>query len=116
MKISNLKDMKKGWFVGSFEPTVLKTQDVEVAIKSYLKGELEERHHHKIATEITVILSGEVKMNNTKYKAGDIVTIMPLEATDFEALTDVQTVVVKHPGATNDKYLGLNRVDFDTLL
>ena len=27
---------------------------------------------------------------------------------DFEALTDVITVVVKYPGANNDKYLGVS--------
>ncbi len=30
---------------------------------------------------------------------------MPGESTDFEALTDVKTVVVKIPGVNNDKYL-----------
>jgi len=46
-------------------------------------------------------------MNDKVYKAGDIVTISPGTSTDFTAITDVVTVVVKHPGATNDKYLGV---------
>ena len=32
---SNLSEMKLGWFVGNFEPSLYKTNDVEVAIKSY---------------------------------------------------------------------------------
>ena len=28
MEIFNLENMTKGWFVGDFEPTVLKTNDV----------------------------------------------------------------------------------------
>ena len=111
MKISNLKDMKKGWFVGSFEPTVLKTQDVEVAIKSYLKGELEERHHHKIATEITVVVSGLVSMNGVVYREGDIIIIEPFESTNFKALENTVTTVVKLPGAINDKYIGIYKND-----
>ncbi|MGS4443404.1 hypothetical protein ACKUSX_10220 [Enterobacter roggenkampii] len=37
--------------------------------------------------------------------AGDIVKISPGEYTDFEALEDTVTAVVKLPGALNDKYL-----------
>tara|TARA_Y200000002_G_scaffold370524_1_gene366165 strand:+ start:462 stop:794 length:333 start_codon:yes stop_codon:yes gene_type:complete len=104
-KIDKLDEMFKGWFVGNFEPTVLATNDVEVGVKKYKRGEYEESHFHKIATEITLILDGEVLMNNQKYVAGDIITIKPHVATDFEALTDVTTVVVKHPGANDDKYI-----------
>ena len=107
MKLAKLEDMVKGWFVGNFEPTLLKTNDVEVAVKSYKKGDYEETHYHKIATEITVIISGRVKMNGIEYKAGDIVVMEPNEATDFECLEDgTKNVVVKYPGANNDKYLG----------
>ncbi|ADD69441.1 conserved hypothetical protein [Denitrovibrio acetiphilus DSM 12809] len=105
MKISKLDDMFKGWFVGNFDPTLLKTNDVEVAVKSYKKGDYEEAHFHKIATEITVIVSGKVKMNGQTYVAGDIIVIEPNESTDFEALEESVNVVVKHPGANDDKYL-----------
>ena len=107
MKTAKLDDMIKGWFVGNFEPTLIKTNDVEVAVKSYKKGDYEEKHYHKIATEITVIVSGRVKMNGVEYKAGDIVVMEPNDATDFECLEDgTRNVVVKYPGANNDKYLG----------
>ena len=107
MKTAKLEDMVKGWFVGNFEPSLLKINDVEVAVKSYKKGDYEEKHYHKIATEITVIINGRVKMNGIEYKAGDIVVMEPMESTDFECLEDdTQNVVVKYPGANNDKYLG----------
>ncbi len=106
MKVAKLEDMVKGWFVGNFEPTLIKTNDVEVAVKSYKKGDFEEKHYHKIATEITTIVSGKVKMNNVEYLQGDIIVIEPNEATDFEALEDTVCSVVKFPGASNDKYLG----------
>jgi quercetin dioxygenase-like cupin family protein len=106
MKKSKLDDMTKGWFVGDFEPTLLKTQQVEVAVKHYRQGDREGRHYHKIATEITVIVSGRVRMNGLEYGEGDIVVIEPLDSTDFEALADSVTTVVKYPGAINDKYDG----------
>ncbi|CAM3655214.1 hypothetical protein [Polynucleobacter brandtiae] len=106
MKKFSLSDMTKGWFVGDFAPTIIPTQDVEVAVKYYKKGDKEDRHHHKLASEVTVIVSGMVKMNDIMYKAGDIILIEPGESTDFEVLEDSVTTVVKFPGAQNDKYLG----------
>ena len=106
MKTARLEDMVKGWFVGNFEPTLIRTNDVEVAVKEYRKGDCEDRHHHKISTEITVITSGRVRMNGVEYVKGDIVVIEPNQSTDFEALEDTVTTVVKYPGANNDKYLG----------
>ena len=106
MKINKLKDMFRGWFVGSFTPTLYDTTDVEVAVKRYNKGDYEAKHYHKIATEISVVISGTVKMNGVIYGEGDIITMEPNEATDFEALEDnTINVVVKIPGATNDKYV-----------
>ncbi len=53
-----------------------------------------------------MIVSGEVRMLGRTWKAGDIITIEPGEATAFEALTDTVTVVVKLPSVAGDKYLG----------
>ena len=106
MKSGKLQDMVKGWFVGDFEPSLLKTGACEVAVKSYKAGDSEELHHHKVATEVTLILSGRVRMCGREWGEGDIVVLAPGEATDFVALTDAVNVVVKTPGATNDKYLG----------
>ena len=33
MKVSHINEMKGGWFVGNFEPTLYKTNDTEVAVK-----------------------------------------------------------------------------------
>ncbi len=105
MKIGKLRDMKRGWFIGDFEPSLLKTRDCEVAVKSYRHGDHEGKHFHKIATEFTVIIQGKVRMFNQVFSAGDIVVCEPGDATDFEALDDTVNVVVKVPGASQDKYL-----------
>lgn len=98
--------MVKGWFVGDFDPVVLRTSDVEVAVKHYRAGDREDLHHHRVATEVTLIVSGSVLMLGRTWSAGDIVVIEPGEATAFEALTDAVNVVVKLPGAKDDKYAG----------
>ncbi|MBP3140702.1 cupin domain-containing protein [Aliivibrio fischeri] len=101
----NIDDFVRGWFVGGFKPTLYKTTDVEVAVQRFTKGDKEASHCHKIATEITMIVSGKARMKDNILEAGDIIRINPGEYTDFEALEDTVTTVVKLPGALNDKYL-----------
>jgi quercetin dioxygenase-like cupin family protein len=105
MRVEKLDGMVKGWFVGNFDPTLIKTGGVEVAVKFYKAGEHEAWHYHKIATEVTVVVSGEVEMNGERYRQGDMIVIEPGEGTDFRVISDAVTTVVKHPGASNDKYL-----------
>ena len=97
--------MTKGWFVGDFSPTLLRTRDVEIAVKHYRVGDTEAAHQHKIAREFTVVVSGTVRMNGRDFGPGDIVIVEPGEVTDFCVLTDAVTTVVKFPGAPDDKYL-----------
>ncbi len=106
MRHAQLKDMVKGWFVGDFSPAVMHSTACEVAVKHYAAGDREDVHHHRIATEITLIVSGEVEMMGRRWGAGDIVVVEPGEATDFVAHTDAVNVVVKLPSAAGDKYLG----------
>lgn len=100
----NLSNFIKGWFIGNFVPSIMATNEFEVAVKRYKAGDKEESHHHKIATEITVIVSGTVKMNDKEYYTDDIIVIQPNEKTDFYCITDAATVVVKYPSVSNDKY------------
>jgi hypothetical protein len=105
MKHDRLEKMVKGWFVGAFRPTAHSTEACEVAVKHYCAGEKESAHHHKVATEVTLVLSGEVRMMGRTWRDGDIITLNPGETTDFEAITDAVTVVVKTPSISGDKYL-----------
>lgn len=106
METAKLEQMVKGWFVGNFEPSLFKTDACEVGVKHYKAGESEALHHHRVATEITCVISGRVRMCGKEWGPGDIIVLHPSDATAFEALTDACNVVVKLPGASNDKYLG----------
>lgn len=105
VKKDRLDGMKGGWFVGSFQPAAYTTKDVEVAVQHFAAGYSGEPHHHKVATEVTLLLSGKALMAGECLIAGDILTIEPGVSCSFEALEDCVTVVVKHPGALNDKYI-----------
>lgn len=106
MNTARLDEMVRGWFVGDFQPAAFSTQSAEVGYKTYEADDYEPRHHHKVATEITLLVSGIVEMNGKRYSAGDIIVLAPGDATDFRALTAAATVVVKVPAARNDKYSG----------
>jgi mannose-6-phosphate isomerase-like protein (cupin superfamily) len=104
VKIYNLNDFIKGWIIGDFEPSIVRTKDFEVSIKEYKAGDKESAHTHKLADEYTCIASGAVLMNGTTYKKNDIIHIAKGESTDFTAITDVITVVIKMPSVMGDKY------------
>ena len=104
MKLYRLEEMKGGWFIGGFEPSCVRTDVFEVACKAYKAGDRENRHVHRIATEVTLIASGRVAMNGHHLRAGDLIRLDPGEPADFEALEDAHTVVVKIPSVIGDKY------------
>ena len=104
MRTRRLEDMVGGWLVGDFEPTCLRTAACEVACKHYVTGAHEAAHVHRIATEITLIASGRVRMAGREFIAGDIIILDPGDATDFTALEPTITVVVKMPSVAGDKY------------
>ncbi|TRZ53061.1 hypothetical protein D4R99_01510 [bacterium] len=104
MKQYKLKDFTKGWLIGDFEPNIFRTKDFEFMVRSYKKGDMEARHVHKIAQEVTVIVSGAFLMNGKKLEAGDAVLLAPGESADFECLEDGANAVIKTPSVSGDKY------------
>jgi quercetin dioxygenase-like cupin family protein len=105
VKAEKLDEMVRGWFVGKFAPTAYATDACEVAVRYYRAAEKESLHKHLIATEITLVLYGRLRMVDREWGKGDIVVLAPGEVTGFEAITDCATVIVKVPGALNDKHL-----------
>lgn len=105
MLVDDLTKYKAGWFLGNFEPSLVKTKDFEIAVKHYKKGEKDPRHMHKVATELTYIAKGKCLFNDKLVEQGSIVQIAPGEFNSFVALTDVELFVIKFPSVPNDKYL-----------
>jgi quercetin dioxygenase-like cupin family protein len=105
MKKYRLENFTRGWVVGDFEPNIIRTKDFEVMVRHYKKGDTEAKHVHKIADEITIIVSGTFKMNGDTLVAGDIVHLSPGDQTDFECLEDGANTVIKTPSVMGDKYL-----------
>lgn len=105
MQVKKLSDMRGGWFVGSFKPSCLALDQCEVAVKQYAAGDTEPRHVHLIAEELTLVVSGRVKLNDMELGPGDIACISPGEPACFSVIEDAVTVVVKSPSVPSDKHL-----------
>jgi hypothetical protein len=104
MKVLEISEMKGGWFIGGFEPTVYSTNDFEVGVKKYTKNEYHAPHYHKIATEINYLISGKLMANEKEIFPGQIFIFEPYEIADCKFLEDTEILVVKVPSAKGDKY------------
>jgi mannose-6-phosphate isomerase-like protein (cupin superfamily) len=104
MTVAKHGDFKGGWMFGDFEPSLWKTKDFEVGIKTYQYGYVAEPHYHQEITEWTMVLNGEVEMNGQVFTIGDIITIWPNEIACFKSITDSMVLVVKTPSIPTDKH------------
>lgn len=108
LRIHSLEEMKFGWFIGNFNPSIFKTAEFEVGIKKFSKGQKEVSHFQKVATEWTCVISGRIRLGQHTFTENQIIEIKPFEELDFEALTDCILVVVKSPSIPEDKFLSSN--------
>jgi hypothetical protein len=104
MLVDKLSNMKGGWFIGDFEPSVARRRDFEVGYKLHRKGEVWPKHIHKIATETTVLLRGKMRIMGQILESGDIFIIYPNEIADPEFLEDCEVIIIKFPSVIGDKY------------
>ena len=103
MKLYNLSQFTRGWLVGDFTPSIIRTKDFEFMVRSYIKGDTEASHVHPIADEVSVVVCGVFKMNETILKAGDVVHLSPGDPAYFECIEDGSTAVIKTPSVIGDK-------------
>lgn len=104
MTITNIKDYHRGWFIGNFEPSVIKTDQFEVAVLTHKKDEVWPQHYHKIATEYNVLLEGKMKICGKEINAGDIFVLNPFEVANPIFIEDCKVLCVKIPSIIGDKY------------
>jgi hypothetical protein len=103
MQILSMSDFHGGWLVGKFHPSLMHSEEIEVAVKSFQKGEVEPEHFQKVATEATIVVSGVIRMGEIVLRANEILVLSPQESCDFEALEDATVVGIKWPSIPDDK-------------
>lgn len=105
MRKYRLETFTRGWIVGDFDPSIIRTANFEFMVRTYRAGETEAKHVHKEADEITVIVSGVFKMNDETFSTGDIIHLSPGDPADFTCVESGATAVIKTPSVLGDKYL-----------
>lgn len=105
MQTFKIEDFTKGWVVGDFNPVIVKSKDFEIGMKFFNAGETEPPHFQVIATEITLVASGEITINGSHFSSGDVILIEPGEVADFTSLTESKIFCIKFPSIPDDKKL-----------
>lgn len=105
MKIEKLDNFDSGWFIGDFSPTAFPTKDFEVCVKHFKAGDYEPSHFQRVATEFTIVISGECRMGSSKLLPGHVLILDPGEVCDFEAIKDSIVLGIKTPSIPGDKVL-----------
>ena len=47
-------EMTRGWFIGDFLPSALRTKDFEVGLVKHKKGDTWDKHYHEHVTEVSL--------------------------------------------------------------
>jgi hypothetical protein len=105
MEIFDVDNLVGGWFVGAFIPTCYKTDACEVSYKKHYAGEFWQAHYHEKADEINYLINGQMEINGIELVGPVVFVIKKGEVAAPKFITDVELVVVKVPGALNDKIL-----------
>lgn len=104
MKTQKIDNMWRGWFIGDFEPSVLKTKEFEVGLLTHKKGEVWPEHYHIIASEYNVLISGSMSICGKEITPGDIFVLEPHEIANPVFHEDCKLICVKTPSIIGDKY------------
>jgi quercetin dioxygenase-like cupin family protein len=100
----NINEFVRGWFIGNFEPSVLKTDQFEVGLLTHKKGEVWPAHYHKIGTEYNVLIQGHMTIAGEELHSGDVFWFDPGVVADPVFHEDCRILCVKVPSIPGDKY------------
>lgn len=104
VKKTRLDSMVRGWCVGNFEPSILKTDLFEVGYLKHPKGQVWPAHIHKKVDEYNILIKGKMNINNETIEAGEIFVVPHGMLTSAKFLEDCEIVCIKTPSITTDKY------------
>lgn len=105
MIINKMSDMKGGWFIGDFDPSVLRTSQFEVCYHIHKKGEKWDVHYHAKSLEINYLIRGQMIIQGVTLNAGDIFSLEPFEIADPQFIEECELIIVKVPSVIGDKII-----------
>jgi quercetin dioxygenase-like cupin family protein len=105
MRRYNHSEFKGGWFIGDFEPSILRTQQFEVALAVHRKGDVWPKHYHSESVEYNLLVSGRMMIQNEVIEEGNIFVFDKGEIADPIFLEDCKVMVIKTPSLPHDKII-----------
>jgi uncharacterized protein YacL (UPF0231 family) len=100
----NITEFVGGWLVGDFEPALVKTGTVEVALKHIKAGSAGDGHYHKKGSEYTVLINGKAIDQGKEYGVGDIIKIEAYRKNFTLFIEDSVVLSIKEGSGVDDKY------------
>ena len=104
IKQNKLENMTRGWCIGDFSPSILKTELFEVGYLKHSKDEMWPAHLHKKADEYNILIKGKMTINNETIEKGDIFVVPKGMLTSAKFLEDCEILCIKVPSNTKDKF------------
>ena len=98
-----------GWFVGKFNPALIKSEEFEFGYKRIAKNTKPDYHYHKLKTEYTILIEGEIycESTSTLIKPISCIKMNPNEKNDQFFTKDSLILIINSPSVMNDKYIDL---------
>jgi len=108
----NLSQFTRGWLIGDFSPSIIRSSDFEVAIMHHKAHESTIKHYHTSSSEINILVEGEMIVNQRRISKNDIFIYERMEISDVKFLADSTLCVVRVPSSPNDKIIVENNSNF----
>jgi len=105
VKKNKLQHMTRGWLIGNFEPSILKTEQFEVGYLKHKKNEFWAPHIHNQIIEYNILIHGLMTINNEIIHAGDVFVIPTNMLTHAKFLEDCEVLCIKLPSVPSDKLI-----------
>ena len=99
-----LNEFVRGWFIGNFEPSIVKTEKYEVALLTHNKDEKWDFHYHQLADETNFLLEGRMLINERLVEKGSLFIIQKNQLTCPIFLENCKILCIKVPSVPSDKY------------
>ena len=96
--------MTRGWCIGDFTPSILRTKDFEVGYLKHHKDQVWPAHLHKECDEYNILIKGKLNINNETINEGEIFVIPKGMLTSAKFLEDCEIVCIKVGSNSKDKY------------
>lgn len=100
----DLNQYVRGWFIGNFEPSLIKTAQLEIGLLTHNKNEKWDFHYHTEADEVNFLLEGRMLLNEQVIEKGMQFIIYKNQIACPVFLEDCKVLCIKTPSVPTDKY------------